>query len=494
MKKKRRKIPSRILSFLIIAVFMAQLLVPLGTIAADTSHIQWIPLTAGIRQDPITGDFIYTTLDKDKVSSIYYKTLGFTFTRLDGNKKEVKDAAGNSIYFDVAINENAGKQTSLGNGYSKWEFVIPKDDVYNAMAMASIDWYNSVINLTEPQYVQVDSIIAIHNKSKYLSKGFKGWSGRLYLDGSPYPGSILWRKENWQSIKSAEGWADKSVFDSHYNQLMMLVPAGGSTITPPSPPTPTPVIPPPTTEIPPVSHTIGKEKPNYLTYNYDPTGKFAIGEKQAAGKQPGIPTSELITNGYRADQWYGYADLETKSVTKKWSFTGEFTIQLPSYTQTVQSESDENGDGVVDSNDTKEEMVTPDPYTYIPGNIIKTESYNTFWYIKDVQIYDLDKTQTNNEVYPVEDGERAHHYNSLINTPVVCNINNVNMAGPGTKASIPQTKDYNLKENEYGDGIHLTLQRLKHVGFLCTFTSKYTRKHIRLINFHKTFTTNHSYE
>ena len=40
----------------------------------------------------------------------------------------------------------------------------------------------------------------------------------------------------------------------------------------------------------------------------------------------------------------------------------------------------------------------------------------------------------------------------------------------------------------------LTLQQLKHVGFLCTFTSKYTRKHIRLMSFHKSFTTNHSNE
>ena len=36
---------------------------------------------------------------------------------------------------------------------------------------------------------------------------------------------------------------------------------------------------------------------------------------------------------------------------------------------------------------------------------------------------------------------------------------------------------------------YLTLQRLKHVGFLYTFTSKYTRKHIRLMKFYKTFTT-----
>ena len=35
----------------------------------------------------------------------------------------------------------------------------------------------------------------------------------------------------------------------------------------------------------------------------------------------------------------------------------------------------------------------------------------------------------------------------------------------------------------------LTLQRLKHVGFLCTFTSNDTRKHRRLMSFHKTFTT-----
>ena len=35
----------------------------------------------------------------------------------------------------------------------------------------------------------------------------------------------------------------------------------------------------------------------------------------------------------------------------------------------------------------------------------------------------------------------------------------------------------------------LTLQRLKHVGFLYTFTSRYTRKHMRLMSFYKTFTT-----
>ena len=37
-------------------------------------------------------------------------------------------------------------------------------------------------------------------------------------------------------------------------------------------------------------------------------------------------------------------------------------------------------------------------------------------------------------------------------------------------------------------GCFLTLQRLKHVGFLYTFTSKCARKHIRLMSFYKTFT------
>ena len=36
---------------------------------------------------------------------------------------------------------------------------------------------------------------------------------------------------------------------------------------------------------------------------------------------------------------------------------------------------------------------------------------------------------------------------------------------------------------------YLTLQRLKHVGFLYIFTSKYTQKYIRLMSFYKTFTT-----
>ena len=36
--------------------------------------------------------------------------------------------------------------------------------------------------------------------------------------------------------------------------------------------------------------------------------------------------------------------------------------------------------------------------------------------------------------------------------------------------------------------IVLTLQRLKHAGFLYTSSSKYTRKHIRLMNLYKTFT------
>ena len=39
----------------------------------------------------------------------------------------------------------------------------------------------------------------------------------------------------------------------------------------------------------------------------------------------------------------------------------------------------------------------------------------------------------------------------------------------------------------------LTLQRLKLVGFLYTFTSQYTRKHTRLMNFYKTFTTKNTF-
>lgn len=46
---------------------------------------------------------------------------------------------------------------------------------------------------------------------------------------------------------------------------------------------------------------IGKDAPEFWTYNYDPTGRFQIGD--------GIPTSEDITNGYTADRWYGNANI-----------------------------------------------------------------------------------------------------------------------------------------------------------------------------------------
>lgn len=48
--------------------------------------------------------------------------------------------------------------------------------------------------------------------------------------------------------------------------------------------------------------------------------------------------------------------------------------------------------------------------------------------------------------------------------------------------------DYGIYAYQIGF-FKLTLQRLKHVGFLYTFTSKYTRKHMRLMIFYKTFTT-----
>ena len=42
---------------------------------------------------------------------------------------------------------------------------------------------------------------------------------------------------------------------------------------------------------------------------------------------------------------------------------------------------------------------------------------------------------------------------------------------------------------DINNNMPLILQRLKRVGFLYIFTSKYTRKHIRLMSFYKTFTT-----
>ena len=57
------------------------------------------------------------------------------------------------------------------------------------------------------------------------------------------------------------------------------------------------------------------------------------------------------------------------------------------------------------------------------------------------------------------------------------------------KQQLPQEECIEILKKQLRGVLSLTLQRLKHVGFLYTFTSRYTRKHIRLMSFYKTFTT-----
>ena len=57
------------------------------------------------------------------------------------------------------------------------------------------------------------------------------------------------------------------------------------------------------------------------------------------------------------------------------------------------------------------------------------------------------------------------------------------------KQQLSQEECIEILKKQLRGVLSLTLQRLKHVGFLYTFTSRYARKHMRLMSFYKTFTT-----
>ena len=62
--------------------------------AASTVHAesQWESVTEGVWQDPVTKDFHFKSVDKERQSDIYYRTFGFTFADAykdsDGNVTE----------------------------------------------------------------------------------------------------------------------------------------------------------------------------------------------------------------------------------------------------------------------------------------------------------------------------------------------------------------------------------------------------------------------
>ena len=405
-------------------IMLSVLLLIAGITVYAESGKEWEPVSTGISQNPITGDFVFTSYDKTRVSNIFYQTQGFTFSDISADGSSVGSV---TIPLSGSYVSGGDRVDDPKNpGYATYTYTIPYDSVMDIIRTQSPGWYEKIMNPTGEVKIQIDAIIGVYDKNK------GGWSGQLMQDGT-YDGD-LWDLNNWEELKDLYGWRDPNCFDSHYDKEMVIVPDP----TPPpedDPQDDEPVNPnDPNNPADPSDpgynpsnprKTIGKDAPDYYTYNYSTSGQFALGD--------GIPTSESVTNGIIADGWYGTATVNNKSARKTYYFNGfiawDEVITVEDDSETL---IDENGNPyhpTVDVTVTKRE-----PYYY------KVQREVGYWYIEYASFYELMGVMTTNQVFPANG---RHQYNSQGTTMVNCTINGTDATAAASQADINYIPDDN---------------------------------------------------
>ena len=356
----------------------------------------WDSLTEGVWQDPVTRNFCFRTIDKEKTSDIFYRTLGFTiadgFRDEDGTIRETDISK--EFSWALADHRNDFSVRELGNGIIETTWEIPYETVMEMIKSTSAEWYNRVMNPEGEVFLIFDAIIAVQDKNKYPEDIFSGeaWSGYMTPDGQ-YIGA-LWDKYNYDELKGMYGW-DNRYFDNHFDQILVIA------VGPKDEELGDPDDPEPPEYYFDFQKLIGKDAPEFVTYNYSTTGQFDLGD--------GIPTSESVTNGYNADEWYGWAYVcRRKPVTKKWNFSGNISWKEGS------------GNFYPDKFGNQVEVM----YTKKEDYQYTVERTVRYWYVGGASFHTLDHVQTENEVFT---GHLPYVYLREDTTTVTCTANGKDM-------------------------------------------------------------------
>lgn len=396
-------------------------------IVAMAGSPHWEQIDEGLHQDPVTGDFVYITYDKEKTSDIYYRTQGFTIA------DAYKDANGNIVETNVGEFTFALSDPKIdgvatppdANGIIKTTWTIPQSVVMEKIAATSPEWYNKIMNPSGEVYLKMDAILAVQDKHRYDDPYGLGeaWSGSLLPDGT-YVGEV-WDKHTYEELKALYGW-DPSYFDNHFDKALLialgLIEDDNNQFSGDAPiATDLDKYPTPGGEM---VDIIGKRVPDFRTYNYDPTGRFNIGQMNGGG----IPTSEDVTNGYNADEWYGWSGISKRSgATHSWTFSGNISwddsIKVGSHYDATLGQM---VDDYVDVTRTK-------PYSYTVKRTVR------YWYLDTCAFYDLDNVLDENEVFP----GGQHSFTSYIETQITCTVNGIDLTSTTSISYVPND-DYHV--------------------------------------------------
>lgn len=257
--------------------------------------------------DSISGYTVYIdgdnnicieTYDREKESSIYYKTLAFTISRCAPGEARLINGV-DSEYVDLPLYEEIRTSERVkckGKIYIHNIFRIPMEDVIAQIRRAGadnpsyLDWIAEIESYyyhksTSVCYLKFDCIMTTVNAGKVEGKiHYTGYHFNV-IYGKVYFNRPIDNGANPTAIQNAYGWRDKSGLIAHYNRYLSL----GETDVAPSEP-------------------VIADKPValYETKNY--SAEFDISKA--------IPSGEKVTNVISAAAFVGNEfDIRTDKVT-----------------------------------------------------------------------------------------------------------------------------------------------------------------------------------
>lgn len=375
-------------------------------ITGNTANAQSVGKS--LSYDPISNCFRFQSTDTKATSAIRYQTIGFYITRCQiGQRAETN---GGLEYIKIDLGYDFGITTHDNGTQVVNVWTISRDDILALIsAKGYTDWYNEVVLATSGQmeqtyYLKFDAIMVTKKpdaSGNYILSGQISPADHWTEQGKPSYSLVesdsskirTYNKFSINELKRAYGWADPASIDNHFN-LYYEITGKPTDIT--------------TDSSTGIARTeewvtrISKATPDFVTYNTSSDGKFDIGVA--------IPTTEHISNGTEADQWYGYVDIGQHWVIRQFRFPYRFTKDI----QITNARGEPIGTTIKAT--INESVVLNDSISY--------------YYIQDIAIYDLQSALVTNGTYPSD-----LNYTSTSNVAVSCTINGQNNPSTFSKVS-----------------------------------------------------------